>query len=240
MGPVHEPSPPKGEVTPMTQIWHLMWGPWCVDIEWQAYHPALSSVGIGQLPGTQLPKPYENHLLSLRNSMSMYDISQVPDHPTSGSRVQWLSMCIASTTCVCLWSEGLCPIFQREVHGEWSNVFPGSCQWEADFLRRKLILGGLHHLDKREVASDTPEDLRSAVFWTLLMGWATVRILKVPGACDNSMCQGHMAFFEYHWYGLLFKIVRPHHWCWTLPRQVWLAFLLLQPHHSWLELGHHV
>ena len=58
MGPVHEPSPPKGEVNPVTTKigaqcgTHGMWtsGSQCT-IQQSACHPAVPSAGIVWLPG---------------------------------------------------------------------------------------------------------------------------------------------------------------------------------------------
>ena len=93
-----------------------------------------------------------------------------------------LSMCIANATCVCMWRGGLCLIYKQGTLRSLVNdpvCSRGEQWWKANFPRRKLIPGGLWHLDKREVASDTLEDLsRSAVLWTLLTGWATVRMFQ--------------------------------------------------------------
>ena len=116
--------PVKGELTPVTQIWHLMWGPWYVHILWPGYHPkpALQSAGIAQLPSTQLPKSNKNHVLLLTNSVQTYAISQVSNCLTSDSRVQWLctssgctlSMCITYMNCIYIsWRGGLCPIHHQ-------------------------------------------------------------------------------------------------------------------------------
>ena len=89
----------------------------------------------------------------------------------------------------------------------------GKQWWEADFPKRKTH-------SRRTATPKERGSLRhpcgrgSAVLWTLLTGWATVRMLKsargmwqsyLPGAHDNSKCQGH----EFS-----FKIVRPCHQCW--------------------------
>ena len=118
-----------------------------------------------------------------------------------------LSMCTISTNCICIQKGGLCPIYQWGTSRSLVNNSQCSQgkQWkEDDFLRRKLIPGGLQHLNKREVAPDTPEDpSRSAVLWTLLTRWAKVRMFKsargtwqfhVPGACDIFQVPGALTF----------------------------------------------
>ena len=151
-----------------------------------------------------------------------------------------LSMCIASITCICIQRGGTLPNLPTGTSRSMVNdpvCSQGEWWWEANFLRRKLIPGGLPHLDKREVASDTHEDhSRSAVLKTLLTGWATVRTFQVPGAHGNSLCQGHKTFLKCQGHELLFRIVIPHHQCWMLPSQVWLALFYCHnptPNQSW-------
>ena len=140
----------------------------------------------------------------------------------SGDRQQsavTLSMCTTSTNCVGIWRGGLCSIYQQGTLRSVANnpvCSQGEWWWEADFLRRRLIPGGLQHL-KREVVSDTHMEADLQFCELCLQGEQQWEHWKVQGACDNSMCQGYVTFFECQGQEISFKIMRPCHQCSTPP-----------------------
>ena len=210
--------PVKGEVPSMTQIWCPMWGTWYVDIQWPGYHPnpALPSAGIGWLPSTQLPKLNKNCALSLRNSVQMYNIYQAPNHPTFGSRVQWLCahsgwalfMYITCTNCVCIsWRGDSAQSTIKAHQSPWWLIHSvprrmmarGWLSEKDPFPQRKLIPGELRCLNMREVAPDTlriQADLQFCEL-TLLTGWVI--------STNVSKCQGHMTILSARGTNFLFN-----------------------------------
>ena len=151
----------------------------------------------------------------------MYNISQAPNCLTSGSRQQSkVTLCALpiemlsvdegedSAQLMIRGNQGQCQMIQFVPRGNNGK--------RPDFPRRKPIPGGMQHL-KREVASDThvEADLQ---FWELCsQGEHQCEHSKVPGACDNFMCQGHMTFIKCQGHELLFKdletispVLKPH------------------------------
>ena len=208
-----------------------MWGPWYVDIQWLVYHPALPSAGIGWLASAWLPKSYKNQFLSLRNSVQTYDISrhltaQLQAAECSDSihvHYQYeLSLYMKERTLPNLPTEDI------EVHGEQSNVFPGGT----------MVTGQLSKKETHPRRPAMPKQERGSPRHP----WGSKKICsfvnsahggeqkgehsKVPRAHDNSMYQGYMTFCECQGHALSFKIMRPHHWCWTPPGQVRLALCI--------------
>ena len=214
MGTEHEPSPIEGRGTTHDTNLAPYVGPWYVDIQWPGYHPnqSLPSAGIGQLPGAWLPKLNENCVLSLRNSVQTDDISQVPDHMTSGNRVQWL--CAHSGwTLSPVWNVS---VFHGGENSAQSTIKGHQGLWwsicsvprgndeerltvhEGPFSAKETHPRRTEMPDTRQVAPDIPKDLsRSAVLWTnsaprVSKQWEH---FKVPGAYDIFKCYGHIISF---------------------------------------------
>ena len=102
----------------------------------------------------------------------------------------------------------------------------GVLQQEANFPWRKTH-PGRNVTPKGRGRLTHPCGSRSALLWTLLTGWATVRMLR----CARGMWQ----FSSARGMNSHLRIVRPHHQCWT--PTVWLALLFIAttptPNWSW-------
>ena len=148
----------------------------------------------------------------------MYDISQVPDCLTSGSTVQWLYVHYQYKLYQLMKERTLpnLPLGDIKDSVKWSSVFPGGTKArgqlsEKETHPRRTVTpkerGSLRH----------PHRSRSAVFLTLLTGWATVWTLKsargmwqfyVPGAHDIFECQEHKLLFKDH--ETMSPVLEPH------------------------------
>ena len=179
-----------------------------------------------QVQGSCLAPDFQSHMKIVFSCWeTAHKCMTFPRHPTNwlqaaGSRVKWLYPCALPVQTVSIYKgedSALSSVVNDPVcsQGEW--------WWEANFPRRKLIPGGLQYLTERGSPGQPWIYKQICSLWTLLPGWAIVRTVKSTRGTWHSMCQGHMTFFDCQGHKLSFKIMRPHHQCWTLPSQVWLA-----------------
>ena len=198
MGAVHEPSLPMGEVKPMTTNLAPNVGPMVCG------HPVIT------LPSSTPISWYRaaaQHLTSkvTQKSISLTEKQQLNIWHFTGT---WLpNFRQHSTVTLCALSIQTVPVDEGEdsakitIRGHWGPCQAIHCvlrrnnSRRPDFMRRKTHprrtatpkeRGNLRH----------PCGSRSAVFVNSAHRVSTsVNIQKCPGACDHSICQGHVTFW---------------------------------------------